>query len=427
MLRVGCLGSAPSGSITMAAGYISDDVVAASPVPPPASGGEGGQEKLPPACSPIPGPSSSRLLFPGRREKRVDPSGSSHAGPPRSPSTEREWGAKRRGKRSRSPSFPSRYRSHSSSGERRERSSRYRQRSRERRDHYSDMKRSRRSRSLSPFRKHSEQRSHSRSRDFHSERSHDHRDSREYRPRDSPKRSLYRSRSRERAYRSRTPSERGDHAELCGKGATSLLGRKKKRSGVSAIRHMLQSVISGFQKSLEAFGDNASNSSSAGASSRGTPSPRGERPAKSVSSSRQGGASSSRARASSFLEEREREERSCRFTRRPDRSSGDRGQSPPRKRRRSRSPSVLSFSGSENVSLHPSDSLSNEADGGSEMRALNLPASVTPGADAGRSGSRTSRDRSPQPGPSSQTQADAAPLERRAGECRDARSFPAAP
>ena len=51
-VSVGCLGSAPSGSVTMATGYISDDVVAASPVPPPASGGEGGQEKLPPACSP---------------------------------------------------------------------------------------------------------------------------------------------------------------------------------------------------------------------------------------------------------------------------------------------------------------------------------------------------------------------------------------
>ena len=279
------------------------------------------------------------------------------------------------------------------------------------------MKRSRRSRSRSPFRKHSEQRSRSRSRDFYSERSHDHRDSREYRPRDSPKRSLYRSRSRERAYRFRTPSERGDHAEGYGKGATSLLGRKKKRSDVSAVRQMLQSVMSGFQKSLEAFGDNASNSSSAGASSRGTPSPRGERPAKSVSSSRQGGAASFRAHASSFREEREREERS----RRPDRSSGDRGQSPPRKRRRSRSPSVLSFSGSENVSL------SNEADGGSEMRAPNLPASVTPGADVGRSGSRPSRDRSPQPGPSSQTQTDAVPWERRAGLRRDARSFPAAP
>ena len=234
-VSVGCLGSAPSGSVTMATGYISDDVVAASPVPPPASGGEGGQEKLPPACSPIPGPSSSRLLSPGRREKRVDPSGSSHAGPPRSPSTERERGGKRRGKRSRSPSFPSRYRSRSSSEERRERGSRYRQRSRERRDRYSDLKRSRRSRSLSPLRKHSEQRSRSRSRDFYSERSHDHRGSREYRPRDSPKRSLYRSRSRERAYRSRTPSERGDHAERCGKGATSLLGRKKKRSGISAV------------------------------------------------------------------------------------------------------------------------------------------------------------------------------------------------
>ena len=236
------------------------------------------------------------------------------------------------------------------------------------------MKRSRCSRSRSPFRKHSEQRSRSRSCDFYSERSHDHRDSREYRPRDSPKRSLYRSRSRERAYRSRTPSERGDHAERYGKGATSLLGRKKKRSDVSAVRQMFQSVMSGFQKSLEAFG----NSSSAGASSRGTPSPREERPAKSVSSSHQGGASSSRARASSFREEREREERSRRSTRRPDRSSGDRGQLPPRKRRRSRSPSVLSFSGSDNVSLHPSDSLSNEVDGGSEMHAPTLPASVTP-------------------------------------------------
>ena len=206
-VSVGCLGSAPSGSVIMATGYISDDVVAASPVPPPASGGEGGQEKLPPACSPIPGPSSSRLLSPGRREKHLDPSGSSHAGPPCSPSTERERGGKRRGKRSRSPSFPSRYRSCSSSGEHRERGSRYRQRSRERRDRSSDMKRSRRSRSRSPFRKHSDQRSRSRSRDFYSERSHDHRDSREYRPRDSPKCSLYRSRSRERAYSSRTPSE----------------------------------------------------------------------------------------------------------------------------------------------------------------------------------------------------------------------------
>ena len=254
------------------------------------------------------------------------------------------------------------------------------------------------------------------------ERSHDRRDSREYRPRDSPKRSLYRSRSRERAYRSRTPSERGDRSEHYDKGATSLLGKKKKRSDVSAVRQMLESVMSGFQKSLEAFGDNTSNSSSAGASSRGTPSPREERPAKSVSSSRQGGASSSRARAPSRLEEREREERSRRFTRRPDRSSGNRGQSPPRKRRRSRSPSALSLSGSDNVSLHPSDSLSNEVDDGSEMRAPTLPASVPPG-----SGSRTSRDRSPQPGPSFQTQSDAAPREQRAGECRDVCSFPAAP
>ena len=180
--------------------------------------------------------------------------------------------------------------------------------------------------------------------------------------------------------------------------------------------------MSGFQKSLKAFGDNASNSSSAGTSSRGTPSPREERPAKSVSSSRQGGASSSRTDAYSC-----HEERSHRSTRRPDRSSGDRGQSPPRKRRRSRSPSVLSFSGSDNVSLHPSDSLSNEMDGGSEMRAPTLPASVPPGVDAGRSGSRTSRDRSPQPGPLFQTQSDAAPRERRAGERHNARSFPAAP
>ena len=166
------------------------------------------------------------------------------------------------------------------------------------------MKRSRRSRSRSPFRKHSEQRSRSRSRDFYRARSHDRRDSREYRPRDSPKRSLYRSRSRERAYRSRTPSERGARSERYDKGATSLLGKKKKRSGISAVHQMLESVMSGIQKSLEAFGDNASNSSSTGASSRGTPSPREERPAKSVSSSHQGGASSSRARASSRREER---------------------------------------------------------------------------------------------------------------------------
>ena len=132
------------------------------------------------------------------------------------------------------------------------------------------------------------------------------------------------------------------------------------------------------------------------------------------------------APAPSCLEEREREERSRRSTRRPDRSSGDRGQSPPRKRRRRRSPSVLSFSGSDSVSLHPSDSLSNEVDGGSEMRAPTLPASLPPGADAGRSGSRTSRDRSPQPGPSFQTQSDEDPRERRAGERRDAHSFPAA-
>ena len=113
--------------------------------------------------------------------------------------------------------------------------------------------------------------------------------------------------------------------------------------------------------------------------------------------------------------------------RRPDRSTGDRGQSPTRKRRRSRSPSVISLSGSDNVSLHPSDSLSNEADGGSEMRATDPPASVTPGADASRSGSRTSRGRSPQPGPSSQPQADTAPRERHNDEHHDASTFPAAP
>ena len=188
---------------------------------------------------------------------------------------------------------------------------------------------------------------------------------------------------------------------------------------------MIHNVMSSFQKSLEAFGENTSNSSSAGASSHGTPSPRGERPAKSVSSARQSGASSSRARASSCHEERA--ERARRSMRRPDRSTGDRGQSPTRKRRRSRSPSVISLSGSDNVSLHPSNSLSNEADGGSEMRATDPPASVTPGADANRSGLRTSRDRSPQPGPSSQPQADTAPRERHNDERHDARSFPATP
>ena len=121
--------------------------------------------------------------------------------------------------------------------------------------------------------------------------------------------------------------------------------------------------MSSFQKSLDALEGDTSHSSSAGASSRGTPSPREERPAKSVSSTRHSGASSSRARASSCHEERE--ERARRSKRRPDRSNGDRGQSPTRKRRRSRSPSVISLSGSDNVSLHPSDSLSNEADGGS--------------------------------------------------------------
>ena len=419
-VSVGCVGSAPSGSVTMATGYVSDDV-AASPVPPPTSGGEGGQERLPPACSPIPGLSSTRLPSPSKRVKRVDTSGSAHSGPSRSPSTERERGGKRRGKRSRSPS---RYRSRYTSGERRGRGLRYRQQSRERRDRYSDLERSRRSRSPSPLKKSSDQ--HSRSRDFYRERSRDRRDSREYRTRDSRKHSLYRSRSRERAYRSRTPSERGGLAGRCDKSGTSL-PKKKKRSEVSAVRHMIHNVMSSFQKSLEAFGENTSNSSSAGASSRGTPSPRGERPAKSVSSARQSGASSSRARASSCHEEREREERARRSMRRPDRSTGDRGQSPTRQRRRSRSPSVISLSGSDNVSLHPSDSLSNEADGGSEMRATDPPASVTPGADASRSGSRASRDRSPQPGLSSQPQADTAPRERRDGERHDARTFPAAP
>ena len=416
-VTIRCHGSAPSGSVTMATSEVSDDVPASSD-PPPTSGGEGGQKKQSPACSPIPGLSSNCPLSPVRREKRLDPSGSSLAGPPpRSPSVESERGGRRRGERSRSPCL---YRSCSRSGERKEGGSGYRQHSRERRDRSGDRKRSR---SRSPYRKHTKERLRSRSREpvYRRERSRDRGDSREYRSRDSSKRSLYRSRSRERAYRSRTPSERGNRSERYGKGATSLLGKQKKRSDVSAMRQMLQSVMSGFQKSLDAFGDDASNSSSAGASSRGTPSPREERPAKSVSSSRQGGASSSCARAPSRLEEREREERSHRSTRRPDRSSGDRGQSPPRKRRRSRSPSVVSFSGSDNVSL------SNEVDGGSEMRAPTLPASVPPGADAGRSGSRPSEDRSPQPGPSCQTQTDAAPQERHAGERCDARAFPSAP
>ena len=86
-VSVGCVGSAPSGSVTMATGCVSDDV-AASPVPPPASGGEGGQERLPPACSPIPGLSSTRLPSPIKRVKSVDTSGSAHSGPSRSPSTE---------------------------------------------------------------------------------------------------------------------------------------------------------------------------------------------------------------------------------------------------------------------------------------------------------------------------------------------------
>ena len=90
-VTIRCLGSAPSGSVTMATSDISDDIVPASSDPPPASGGEGGQEKQSPACSPIPGPSSNRLLSPVRREKRLDPSGSSLASPPpHSPSAERE-------------------------------------------------------------------------------------------------------------------------------------------------------------------------------------------------------------------------------------------------------------------------------------------------------------------------------------------------
>ena len=426
-VTIRCHGSAPSGSVTMATSDVSDDIVPASSDLPPTSGEEGSQKKQFPACSPIPGLGSTRPLSPVRREKRLDPSGSSLAGPPhRSPSVERERGGRQRSKRSRSPSL---YRSRSRSRERREGGSGYRQRSRERRDRSGERKRSSCSRSRSPYRKHTKERSRSRSREpvYRIERSCDRRDSREYRSRDSPKRSLYSSRSRECAYRSRTPSERGNRSERYGKGATSFLGKQKKRSDVSAMRQMLQSVMSGFQKSLNSFGDDASNSSSADASSRRTPSPREERPAKSVSSSRQGGASSSCAHAPSRLEEREREERSHRSTRRPDRSSGDHGQSPPQKRRRSCSSSVVSFSGSDNISLHPSDSLSNEVDGGSEMLAPTLPASVPPGADAGRSGSRPSGDCSPQPGPSCQTQTDAAPQERDAGERRDARSFPSAP
>ena len=237
-VSVGCVGSAPSGSVTMATGCVSDDV-AASPVPPPASGGEGGQERLPPAYSPIPGLSSTRLPSPIKRGKCVDTSGSAHSGPSRSPSTERERGGKRRGKRFRSPS---RYRSRSSSGERRGRDSHFSQWSRERRDRYSDLERSR---SPSPLMKSSEQ--HSRSRDFYRERSRDERDSREYRTRDSRNRSLYRSRSRERAYRSRTPSERGGLTGRSDKSGTSL-PQKKKRSELSAVRYLINNAMSSFQK-----------------------------------------------------------------------------------------------------------------------------------------------------------------------------------
>ena len=127
-VTISCHGSAPSGSVTMATSDVSDDDVPASSDLPPTSGGEGGQKKhFSPACSPIPGLSSTRPLSPVWREKRFDPSGSSLAGPPpRSPSVERE-----RSKRSRSPSSPSLYRSRSRSRERREGGSGYRQRSRE--------------------------------------------------------------------------------------------------------------------------------------------------------------------------------------------------------------------------------------------------------------------------------------------------------
>ena len=142
-----CHGSAPSGSVTMATSEVSDDVVPASSDLPPTSGGEGGQKKQSPACSPIPGLSSNRPLSPVRREKRLDPSDSSLAGPPPcSPSVERERVGRRRGERSLSPSSPSLYRSCSRSGERREGGSGYCQRSRERRDRSGDGKRSRRSR-----------------------------------------------------------------------------------------------------------------------------------------------------------------------------------------------------------------------------------------------------------------------------------------
>ena len=53
-VNVSCLGSAPSGSITLATGYVSDDAVPASPVPPPASGGEGGRRSYPALAPPSP-------------------------------------------------------------------------------------------------------------------------------------------------------------------------------------------------------------------------------------------------------------------------------------------------------------------------------------------------------------------------------------
>ena len=118
-VTISCHGSAPSGSVTMATSDISDDVVPASSDLPPTSGGEGGQKKhFSPACSPIPHLSSTRPLSPVRREKRLDPSGSSLTGPPpRSPSVERERRGRQRSERSLSPSSPSLYRSRSRSRE----------------------------------------------------------------------------------------------------------------------------------------------------------------------------------------------------------------------------------------------------------------------------------------------------------------------
>ena len=53
-VSVSCLGSAPSGSVTMATGYVSDDVVPASPDPPPVSGGEGARRSYPQLAPPSP-------------------------------------------------------------------------------------------------------------------------------------------------------------------------------------------------------------------------------------------------------------------------------------------------------------------------------------------------------------------------------------